>query len=72
MDRSQIWHLSYGKRLSKYSPFLGMAFQVMEEMMLRNKKNREGWVNGSIANNIMSLPFYRITVAEGMVHILME
>ncbi len=38
------------------SPFLGMAFQAMGEMMLRNEKSREGWMSGSIAGNHMSLP----------------
>jgi hypothetical protein len=63
---SKIWQ-SYGKRLVASSPFLGMAFQAMGGMMLRNKKSREGWMSGSIAGNPISLPMYRITPAEGVV-----
>jgi hypothetical protein len=66
MAGSKIWQ-SYGKRLVASSPFLGMAFQAMGEMMLRNEKSREGWMSGSIAGNHMSLPIYRVTPAEGVV-----
>jgi hypothetical protein len=66
MAGSKIWQ-SYGNRLATSSPFLGMAFQAMGEMMLRNEKSREGWMSGSIAGNHMSLPIYRISAAEGLV-----
>ena len=66
MAGSKIWQ-SYGKRLAESSPFLGMAFQAMGEMMLRNEKSREGWMSGSIAGNHMSPAIYRITAAEGVV-----
>jgi hypothetical protein len=49
---SETWQ-SYGTRLVASSPFLGMAFQAMGEMMLRNKKSREGWMSRSIAGNLM-------------------
>jgi hypothetical protein len=63
MAGSKIWQSS-GKRLVASSPFLGMAFQAMGEMMLRNEKSREDWMSESIAGNHMSLPIYRITTAE--------
>jgi hypothetical protein len=66
MAGSKIWQ-SYGKRLVASCPFLGMAFQAMGEMMLRNEKSGEGWMSGSFAGNHMSLPIYRITAADGMV-----
>jgi hypothetical protein len=46
---------------------LGMTFQAMGEMMLKNEKSREDWMGRSIAGNHMSLPIYRITPAEGVV-----
>ncbi len=66
MAGSKIWQ-SYGKRLAESSPFLGMAFQAMGEMMLRNEKSRQGWMCGSIAGNHMSPAIYRNTGAEGVV-----
>jgi hypothetical protein len=66
MAGSRIWQ-SYGKRLGASSPLLGMAFQAMGEMMLRNEKSREGWMSGSIAGNHLSLPIFRISAAEGVV-----
>ncbi len=39
MAGSKIWQRS-GKRLVASSPSLGMTFQAMGEMMLRNKKSR--------------------------------
>jgi hypothetical protein len=44
-----------------------MAFQAVGEMMLRNKKSREGWISESIAGNHLSLPIFRISAAEGVV-----
>jgi hypothetical protein len=49
------------------SPFLGMAFQAMGEMMLTDEKSREGWMSGSIAGNHLSLPIFRISAGEGVV-----
>jgi hypothetical protein len=71
MAGSKIWQ-SHGKRLVASSPFLGMALQAMREMILSNKKSREGCMSGSIAGNHMSLPIYRITTAEGVYSIIME
>jgi hypothetical protein len=34
-----------------------MTFKAMGEMMLRNKKSREGWMSRSIAGNHMLLPY---------------
>jgi hypothetical protein len=66
MAGSKIWQ-SYVKRLVASSPFLGMAFQAMGEMMLTNEKSREGWMSGSIAGNHLAFPIFRISAAEGVV-----
>jgi hypothetical protein len=66
MAGSKVWQ-SYRKRLVASSLFLGLAFQAMGEMMLRNEKSREGWMSGSIAGSHMSLSIFRITEAEGVV-----
>ncbi len=59
MAGSKIWQ-SFRKRLVASSPFLGMAFQAMEEMMLRNEKSREGWMSGSIAGNHIHFPYIEL------------
>ncbi len=37
MAGSKIWQC-YEQRLAEFSPFLGVTFQTMGEMMLRNEK----------------------------------
>jgi hypothetical protein len=55
MAGSKLWQ-SYGKRLMTSSLFLGMAFQALGEMMLRN----EGWMSESIAAITCHFPFIKL------------
>jgi hypothetical protein len=63
MAGSKIWQ-GYEKRLVTSSTFLGMAFQAMGEMMLKNEKRREGWMSGSVAGNHTSLSIYSIEFVQ--------